>query len=311
MSHPWTIIRNPVSASGKARKAWPAIEAALQSAELLGDVHVTQYAGHAVELAQQAIASGSRRLLAVGGDGTAHEVANGILSQPDVPTTGIRLGQIPIGTGNDWGRTMGIPHKLTDAIEVLKAGQERLQDVGRVDYTVDGAAAQRYFINVAGMGYDGLVTEVSNARKAEGKGGAMGYVSALIGCLVRYQAQAMEVYPEDGDAISKKVFSIAVGIGNYNGGGMKPCPKAVPDDGLLDLTLIGDLPKLVVVRNVPRLFSGTFIKNKAVSLHRSPTFRIETEPDNPIEVDGESIGSGPCTFTCLSRQLRVVGTLKK
>ena len=273
MQNRWTVIRNPSAASGKGDRVWPAIEKALTAAGWELDVHVTAHAGHATALARQALAAGHRQLLAIGGDGTAHEVANGILSQAHIPSQEILLAQIPVGTGNDWGRTMGIPAKMEDAVAVLRTGTHRVQDVGRA--TLRDSGEQRFFINVAGMGYDGMVARVANERKAQDKGGMLGYVGALLSCLMKYKAQPLEVTQADGTQVSAPMFSLAAGICKHNGGGMKPCPEAIPDDGLLDLTWIGNLSKLAVLRNVPRLFSGTFVKHPAVSQYRSASFALD------------------------------------
>lgn len=299
----WTIIRNPRAASGKGERAWPDVAQQLAAAGIEFEDQVTQHEGHAIELARQAVLGGARQILAVGGDGTAHEVANGILDQDAVKSLDVTLAQIPIGTGNDWGRTMGIPSKIPAVIAALTNGEERIQDVGRVDF--DQSGAHRYFINVGGMGYDGLVTEVANERKARGKGGIMGYVGALLGSLVRYESVDMSLQTEEGEIIQDKIFSLSVGIGNYNGGGMKQCPKALTDDGLLDITVIGDISKWTVLRNVPNLFSGKFVRNPAVSLLRSRLLHVTADAENPIELDGESIGKGSCVFSCEPKRLRV------
>lgn len=120
MSIQWTIIRNPKASGGKGARKWPAIEAALQAAGLSYEAFETQHPQHAIQLTQEAIARGRRHFVAVGGDGTANEVANGILGQSEVPPLDICMGLIPIGTGNDWGRTVGIPSKLKAAVAQLK-----------------------------------------------------------------------------------------------------------------------------------------------------------------------------------------------
>lgn len=302
----WTIIHNPEASSGKSAKLWPQIKAQLDELGLSYRHFPTTRPGHATELARSSILSGARHILAIGGDGTANEVANGILNQEEVPSLDILMAQIPVGTGNDWGRTIGIPSKWEAAVQALKGNNSIVQDVGIVEYEDEGQSMRRFFVNIGGMGFDAFVGLAANEKKAQGKGGAMGYVSALISSLVKWKSRPLK-YFVDGEFIAETdVFSLVVGICKYNGGGMKQCPEAIYDDGLLDLTIIHDLPKLKVVRNVPALFNGKFIKNKEVFLFRGKEIRLESQAGNPLEVDGEVIGEGPATFSLRPKALRVL-----
>ena len=305
MPNTWTSIVNPKASSGKCAKLWPKIEASLKEKGLLGEVHFTEYSGHAIELAREAVRSGARRILAVGGDGTANEVVNGLFTQDEVPSTEVLVGQVPLGTGNDWGRTVGIPAKFEEAIVVLAKEEVLTQDIGFIDFEENGSPVRRYFMNIGGMGFDAFVGIAANEKKTQGKGGVTGYVSALVGSLVKYKSQMARYLVDGEEKGNTKVFSLTVGICQYNGGGMKQCPKAIYDDGLLDLTMIHHLPKAKVVRNVPNLFSGKFIKNKEVFLFRGKEVRIES-PEMLIEADGENIGAGNATFGIEPLRLRVV-----
>lgn len=300
----WTVIRNPKAASGKGSSHWPRIQALLKVKGITYTEVVTQHPGHAMELAREAIAGGARHLLAVGGDGTVNEVANGILTQTTVDTNAVTLGQIPVGSGKDWGRTMGIPSKYADAIEVLKQGKTIVQDVGVVNFEKDGQAQRRYYVNIAGMGFDAFVGEIANQKKAAGKGGILAYVGALITALRQYKALPASI-TVDGKQLPKALtFSLVAGICKYNGGGMKQCPQAVYDDGLLDLTIIRDLSKWAVIRNIPGLFSGKFVRKQAVSQYQAKEIHIES-PEMMLEVDGENIGQGSCTFRIIPAKLNV------
>lgn len=302
----WTIIHNPRSCSGKSAAKWPEIERRLQSAGIAYERHETRHAGHAIELAAGLIAAGARNLVAVGGDGTVNEVVNGIFRQQAVPASEIRLTQIPIGTGNDWRRTMGIPHQLAESIAMLQDPAERSQDVGVVDYMQAGQPMRRYFVNVAGMGFEAAVGLRANAQKASGKGGILGYYPALVSCLAGYECTEATIGMADKQLHSRPFFNLAIGICKFNGGGMKQCPDASVDDGLFDLTLINKTPKMVVVANVPRLFNGSFVKIKYVEQHRTDRLTVQTGPETLLEVDGENIGEGTAAFILLPKALRVV-----
>ena len=306
MSHPWTLIRNPRSASGKGQKQWPRIESLLQAQGIDYEVLVTESPAHAIELAREAVLKGARKLCAVGGDGTVNEVINGLFSQDEVPASEVLVAQIPIGTGNDWCRTMNIPTKHEAAVALLKEGKEVVQDVGVVQWKGGEEEKQRHFVNIGGMGYQAFVGIVANERKARGKGGIFGYVSALLSCLVKFHAMDVSLEMGDQKVPETKVFSMAVGICKYNGGGMKQCPEAIIDDGQFDITIINDLPKFKVVRNVPNLFNGSFIrKNKEVETYRSPELKVNAPAGWLLEVDGENIGEGSATFSIKPKALRV------
>lgn len=304
MSNTWSVILNPKASSGKCAKHWPQIKDLLEKHGLDFEVHRTEYPQHAIELAREAVKGGSRQLLAVGGDGTVNEVVNGLFTQDSVDTTEVVISQIPVGTGNDWGRTVGIPKSYEDAVKALKEGKTIVQDIGYVDFSDEGNKVRRYFANIGGMGFQAFVGIIANERKAEGKGGIMGYVNALVSSLIKYKALPARYYVDGVEKGDTDVFSVAVGICQYNGGGMKQCPDAIYDDGLLDLTMIHNLSKGKVLRNVPNLFTGKFIKNKEVFQFRGKEIRIESE-DLLLEVDGENIGKGSAVFGIEAGRLKV------
>ena len=311
MSITWTVIHNPKASSGKGAKKWPGIAVLLREAGISFTAVETARPGHAISITQDAIRQGARHFIAVGGDGTANEVANGILSQTEVDSRDIRLAQIPIGTGNDWGRTVGIPAQVKAAIDLLKSAPEIVQDVGLVQWEENGQARKRYFINIAGIGYDAYVGKVANERKAAGKGGLLGYFGAVVSCLFQYKAPEI-TFSLDGEAQPpQKVFYMLVGICRYNGAGMLHCPDAIYDDGLFDLTVIGDMSVFRALTALPRLFNGSFVKLKQVRQYRGKHIKIESQPIALVEVDGENLGELPAHFSIEHKRLRVIGQPKR
>ncbi len=335
MSNTWTVIVNLKASSGKCAKQWPRIKDFLDKYDLTYVVLETEYAGHAMKLARESVLQGARCLLAVGGDGTVNEVVNGLFTQQEVETTEVLVAQIPVGTGNDWRKTLGIPKGYEDAVKALAKGKTKLQDIGYVDFLgidpesenrlkagndqgspdeSDSSGAseptgkqpmRRYFANIGGMGFQAFAGTIINAQKARGKGGIMGYVQALITGLRKYKALPVRYLVDGVEKGNTDVFSIAVGICKYNGGGMKQCPDAIFDDGLLDLTVIHNLSKLKVLRNIPFLFTGSFVKRKQVLQFRGKEVRVESD-DILLEVDGENIGGGTSVFGIEPLRLRVV-----
>ncbi|MEM7040818.1 MAG: diacylglycerol kinase family protein [Bacteroidota bacterium] len=204
----WTLIRNPRASSGKGEKKWPKIKSLLQESGIAFEEHVTTRPEHAMELAEAAARAGKRHFIAVGGDGTVNEVVNGMLRVEDVDAEAFLLGQIPVGTGNDWGKTVGIPKKMQAAVAQFKAPPVYVQDVGEVEYEDEGQMTRRFFVNIAGMGYDAFVGQDINARKARGQASIMGYVSGLLSCLMKYNAQPTTIL------VDEKAHAAAIIIAN-------------------------------------------------------------------------------------------------
>lgn len=306
MTKPWFTIINPCSGSSKGRSDWPLIESLLKKANIEYRPVFTSYRNHATELTREAIAGGWRRILAVGGDGTVNEIVNGIFQQTAIPTTDFTLAMIPVGTGNDWRRTIGIPMDYQEAVNTIHQGETYTQDVGYVQYLEKGEPNGRYFINIAGMGYDAVVAAKTNLMKELGrKMGVYAYMVSLFGCLLKYKHSRVKI-TADQEEITADLLSMNVGICKYNGGGMMQVPKAVPDDGLLDLTLIKKMSKLQIIKNVPKLFNGSFIHLPQVLVTRGRKVTVESEPAIPLEVDGESLGSSPFEINILPRSINVV-----
>ncbi len=303
----WYTVVNPCSGSGKGKLDWPHIEALLQKAGIHCRVEFTECRNHATELTLDAIRRGWRRILAVGGDGTANEVVNGIFSQTQIPTTDITLAMIPVGTGNDWRRTVGIPDIYSDAVSTIQSGVTYLQDVGHVCYRDhNGLQKSRYFVNIAGIGYDALVVEKTNQHKDLGrKMGVYTYLINLFSCLLKYKHSKVRV-TADHEEITADLLSMNVGICKYSGGGMMQAPKAIPDDGLLDLTLIKKMTKFQILKNVSKLYDGSFIHLPQVHITRSQKVKVESEPEIQLEVDGETLGSSPFEINVIPRSIKII-----
>lgn len=301
----WLVVVNPNAGIGKVARDWKKISSILDRRDFDYQAVFTRAPFHATELVREHIAGSFRKIVSVGGDGTLNEVVNGIFGQDHWPTTGITLGVIPVGTGNDWIRTYNIPTDYEGAVEVLSNGRTMLQDAGTVSFMNGPENLTRYFINMAGLGFDGLVAQKTNADKARGRGNPFLYIKHLLSSLFAYRSCGTTV-TIDGQVINKKVFSIGVGIGQYNGGGMHQAPDAKPDDGLFDLTLIRDLSRLSVIANLGRLYNGSIKKHKRVTAYLGRHIRIESESPLLLEADGESLGHSPLEFHIVPQSVRVL-----
>jgi YegS/Rv2252/BmrU family lipid kinase len=244
----------------------------------------------------------------VGGDGTLNEVVNGMFRQDSCPTTDITLGMIMVGTGNDWGRMYNIKPKYKKAVKILRKQRLFVQDAAMVTYYDGQDQKSRYFVNMAGMGYDALVAQMTNNLKEMGKGGPLAYMMNLFKGLFRYRHVQMRIEVDDALVFEGRVFSMSVGICKYNGGGMMQLPAAIPDDGLIDLTIIKNATKLDVVKHIKKLYDGTFIDLPIVETHRGRRVEINSLTAHPIflETDGESLGHSPFRFSVIPRSVRII-----
>jgi YegS/Rv2252/BmrU family lipid kinase len=302
----WMIIVNPNAGVKKGIKNWPAIERILKELDLSFDWIATAHREHAIHLTIEKVKEGYRNFAVVGGDGTMNEVLNGIFLQDHCPVDEITLGMIPVGTGNDWCRMFNVPFHFQKSAELLSRKKIFQQDIGNVSYYKGTDMFTRYFMNVAGLGYDALVAKKTNILKEKGYGGALTYFYFIFASLFQYRF--MEAVIEvDGNTVFKgEIFSMNVGICKYNGGGMMQVPHAVPDDGLLDVTLIKKAPKWIVVRYARKLYDGSHINLPMVETFRGKSIRIRSHGKIYLEADGESLGHTPFTFGILTKALRVV-----
>lgn len=302
----WFLLVNPNAGIRKGAKDGPGICRILEQENIPFDCQYSQYRNHAIYLAKEAVELGYRRILVAGGDGTLNEVINGIFLQQVCPVNEIILGMIPVGTGNDWGRMFEIPFDYRQAI--LKIKREKLfkQDVGKVTYHRKNVVQVRYFINVAGMGYDALVAKKTNLLKEKGRGGPLTYLYFVFASLFQYRFMEAVIEVDGKTEFKGEIFSMNVGICRFNGGGMMQVPYAIPDDGLMDVTLIKKAPKWMVVRYANKLYNGTLVDLPIVQTYRGKTIRIRSAGKIFLEVDGESLGHTPLTYDTIPRCLTII-----
>lgn len=306
----WFVIVNPNAGKRKGEKDWLEIAAQLTAAKIEFVNVFTEHRGHAVVLTRKYIENGYRNIIVVGGDGTLNEVVNGIFAQAHVPTDRIILAMIPVGTGNDWCRMFNIPSDYKQAIQLITNRKIFIQDTGTIKYvSSEGHEKTRYFINMAGMGFDALVAKKTNNQKDLGKSNPMSYVVNILSSLFLYTSTKVSILL-DNEKITSDIFSMSIGICQYNGGGMKQTPDALPDDGLFDMTLIKPIGKFKIIRNIIKLFDGSFTRLPEVSTYRSSKIIIHSEPPMFMEADGESLGHTPFVFNILPQSLYVVSGLK-
>lgn len=306
----WLVVVNPKASVGKSKKDWPMIRQILVNEGIEFDDILTEYPQHAIEIVRNAIVEkGYRKFIAVGGDGTNNEVINGIFTQDLVPTTDITMAVIPIGTGNDWRRTFEIPLEYDKVVKIIKAGCTFAHDIGKLTYYNDGDTKIRYFLNAAGTGLDEMVCHSTNLMKQKGKGGTIRYLISLVKCIFTYKITHIQLFIDDKIVFDDSILNLSLGNGRFNGGGMMTMPKAIPNDGLFDITVIKKVSIFKFAANVKNVYDGSFInKIKEVKTFKGGKIRIVSIPPHSlkVETEGENLNNSPFDFEMLQQSINMV-----
>ena len=291
------FLVNPAAENGAAGRRWPELAHEAASLGLQGDTRFSERPGHLTELAREAAADADL-LVAVGGDGTVNEVVNGIAGLD------VELALIPRGTGGDFVRTFGIPRKLDRAVEVALRGRTRAIDLGRGRYrSWAGEDEESYFANIASAGMSGAIAKRTN-ETSKALGGKVSYAWATVAVFSRWRSDEVRVRV-DGTEQAGRMHDVIVANGRYLGGGMKMVPEAEPDDGLLDVLLIGDLTKRDLLLTMPKTYRGKHLPHPKATLLRGTTVEIDAPEPLPVELDGEQPGTTPVRFEIVRRALRL------
>ena len=285
MKGAYFFIVNPAAGGGRAARLWPQIKERLQAEGVEFEWAITSGPTDAEEIAARVPEDVTA--VAVGGDGTLSEMIAGL-------PPGRSIGLIPAGRGNDFARSARISLVPEEALRQLLEGEVRPFDLPSVN--------GRPFLNVAGIGFDAHVAK--RAQYAAGNG-TLPYLSAALRTLSWYRPRhlALDV---DGRRSEGKVFLLAVGNCRYYAGGMKICPSADFDDGLLDLCLAGDLGHVEALLALVRVFTGSHIRQRKIHYTKAHHIHVEGPEDTLVHADGQVIGGLPATFTLRPRALKVV-----
>lgn len=237
--------------------------------------------------------------MAVGGDGTINEVVNGL-----VEADGAELAVIPRGTGVDFVRTFGIPTGLEDAVRVALQGRTRVIDLGRAAYrSWSGHREESYFANIASAGMSGAVAKRVNESKP-GLSLKLSYLAATLAVFARWRNCEVRVSVDD-EIRGGRMHDVIVANCRFFGAGMMICPEASPEDGLLDVLLIGDVTRSDLVRTMPKIYRGTHLPHPKAELLRGKVISVDAEEPLPVELDGEQPGTTPVRFDVVPAALRL------
>ena len=296
------VIVNPVAGASSTRRKWPRISRLLKHVGLSFDYEYTEGVGHAIELARTAAGDGYQYLVAVGGDGTVNEVANGILYSAGAGSTA--LGIVSTGTGSDFTRSVGVPRHYVGACSSLTSPRRLLIDVGVVEFRSGGQPLRRFFVNAAGIGFDAAVVETTE-RLPKYFGGTVPYVAGLLRTLLGYRNKSVVL--RIGDKVeTARILSVVVSNGVYFGGGMRVAPEASLNDNLLDVVVIGDVGKFELLKALPMVYKGTHGNHPKVSIEKAANISVESSERVLVHADGELLGEGPASFWLRPAALSIV-----
>jgi YegS/Rv2252/BmrU family lipid kinase len=286
------FVVNPAAGKGRPLKLVPVIRTYCEELNCTYEIVVTEYPGHATEIAAAKSAAGRCRIYSVGGDGTLNEVLNGLVG------SGSSLAVIPSGSGNDFiksivGRT--IPD---DIIPATIKGAEQLIDCAKVN--------DKYFVNIASVGFDARVAYQTNYfKKLPLISGKTAYILGILNTIIIRSNEYMELKLDDR-VISGKTLLIAAGIGKYYGGGIKALPDAVIDDGMFDVCHVEAVPRLRILRLFPQYIKGLHGSIKGVHFYRSRKVEITAKKPIPLNRDGEIVLTREAVFEIFPRSLPFV-----
>jgi len=277
-------IVNPTAGRGAARRAWAVVRPILAESGAEVEMAESTRHGHAAELAEAAARAGWPAVVALGGDGTVHEVANGVLRASDGRAeSAAALGVVPVGSGNDFALLATLSRDPAEAARRLLGGERRV-DVGRVRV---GGAGERWFTNGVGVGLDARVAVEAN-RNRRFRGIAI-YLWALARVLRTFDPPLVRVEMDDGEVMERPLTLVTVGNGGRHGGGFWICPDAVIDDGLLDVCVCDGLSTLQILRFLPKTIRGTHVGASCVHMRRVRRVRVTSAAPLAVHADGEIV----------------------
>jgi diacylglycerol kinase (ATP) len=267
----------------------------------------TSRPGEATEITREALMRGLPRVIAVGGDGTLSEVVNGYMDDTGHPLNkDAAVGILPSGTGSDFCRSIGLRNR-TQAITSVSSQKTRLLDAARIEYSNrEGLTSSRSFINVASFGLGGDVSALVNQWRdtlPRWIGGRVRFAAAAIRALEIYRNTHVRLLLDDSqiEALSNL---IVVANGRFGGAGMNLAPNAKLDDGLLDVIITDRATRIDVIRELPRIRRGGYLKNPKVTERRARQVSITADQPMAIDIDGEMVGFTPAKLTVLPQTVR-------
>lgn len=301
MNSKWFVIVNPTSGNGISKRLWPKIKKELLNQNFDFEVAFTQHKEHSKELVKNALSANFTKIISVGGDGSLHNIVNGIFkSTTDYKS--IKLGVIPIGTGNDWVRSYKIPINYRKAIAIIKKEHTYYQDIGKI--TLLTKNKEFFFNNIAGIGFDGHVVYKVHKYKYLG---FLAYLTGALVSLVGFKRKNLHIEFNQTN-ISEKSLMLLIGIGNYCGGGMQLTENVKTNDGLFDISYIKNVSLFTVLKYINKLFKGTITELPIIETYKTTGVKVTIKPTEEmyLQADGELIETDSFTAAILPRALQFI-----
>ena len=293
----WFLIVNPSSGNKNFKNSWNEIKYLLNIKKIQYSFVFSQYTKHEVELVREVIKKGYKIIISVGGDGTLHHVINGVMTQTYIKTNKLKVGIIPLGTGNDWIKTYNIPNSIEKSIDIIIKNTTTLQDIGCITL-LNGK--KEYFNNLAGIGYDGyVVRNLKNLKKV----GSLAFLLSGLYSLFSYNRSKYRIAMKNKE-INEKCLMIIFGICTYSGGGLRVTKNPNPTDGLLDITVVKNMTFIDLIFNLPKLYNGTIVHHKKIDNYKVKDIKIIDNYNSIIEADGEIVGTGSLDVTIFQNAVR-------
>jgi diacylglycerol kinase (ATP) len=291
----WYAVVNPACGRSRRGAGWTAVSRAIERRGLELEVAHTACEGGGEVLARDAVAAGARAILVAGGDGSVNDVLQGIMHAGLAVTRELTLAVAPLGTGNDWARSLGIDCDPDRIAYTLESGRRTLHDVGAIDFP--GSPTQRrWFINVAGAGYDAYVAE----RVPRPAPSASAYLRGALAGLASYRSPVFRI-TADEQTVEGRLLLAFVANARYCGHRMDVAPTASTEDGQLDVVAIRELSLMRILPKLMKLYRGGILGDPAVRHERAGSVRIDTQPPVTVQADGQVVGRTPAVF-CVVRQ---------
>jgi len=301
---PLVVIANPRAGRGQVDAALPQVENVLRNLDLGYRIVRTTHPGHAAEAAREALLAGERFLVAAGGDGTVHEVVNGMISDGRPIAPDAVLGVVAAGSGCDFVRSFGLPGDAVQAARHLAGDRVRAIDVGSVTCTDGDALTTRYFVNIAEAGLGGAVVARAAGLKRVGRFlGSARYATGFWLTLPGFRPATVRL-DADGQAFAWRAYNVVVANCRFYGGGMQISPKSQPDDCALDV-LVMTGPKSDAFTTLPKVYRGTHLPHRNIAELRAARVLLDADRPFAVEADGEILGTTPATFGVIPGALRL------
>ena len=301
------MIVNPSSASATTAGVWAESKNILTGCGLDVESVVTERPGHAIELARDAAVRGYRKFIAVGGDGTIHEVMTGLLRYADETKADLgefTLGVLPYGTGNDWIRTAGIPKDMSEAAACIVRGKTAKEDVVRMTFD-NGVFCMA---NIGGIGMDADICYHTNNLKSKGHKGGLLYKLVAPYSIFSKNRQPVEIELDGDKVYSGKLYSVVIGNGIYRGGGLHQNEDGGDwSDGLLEVSIMPGVGRIKGLQQMMHALSGDFAVQPGIITRRGRKISVKPlgKPDR-VESDGELPGTTPVTVEITGQQINVI-----